>query len=90
MELFDRNQYLTPKEKTFDRENIDYSKVHIEIYQGTKLGKDWRVDTSKQTNEIQTAVNGLTDVTYGLENYPSKGLFFQQVLHKIKSIFSKK
>ena len=116
MELFDRNQYLTPeekqkrafkqirelfrkknhemtdtiKEKTSDIENIDYSQVHLSIYQGKNLGKEWRVDSAKRASEIETASDGFTEVTRSLERYPTKSLFFQQVLHKIKTLFSKK
>ena len=40
-------------QKTSDPENIRYDKIHVEIYSGVGLGKDWRIEQCQESNEIQ-------------------------------------
>lgn len=39
--------------KTSDPKNINYSEVHINIYEQVGLGKDWRVEKSQKSSELK-------------------------------------
>ncbi|MEM7183317.1 MAG: hypothetical protein AAF518_20560 [Spirochaetota bacterium] len=77
----------TINEKTKDPENINYGKVHIEIYNEVGLGKEWRVGKSKNSNEIEKASSGFKTVTTGMEPYDPKSQDSKSIIGLIISFF---
>ena len=76
--------------KTSDSKNINYSEIHINIYQQVGLGKDWRVEKSQKSSELEKAVSGFNSVSEGLEPYPDKSIPSKNILQVILSFFRKK
>lgn len=75
--------------KTSDAKNVNYAEVHTNVYENVGLGKDWRVEKSKNTNELEIAADGFQTVTDGLEPYPDKSIQSKNILQVILSFFRK-
>lgn len=85
-----RNKDMTDRidKKVIDNKNVDYGKVHVEIYDGVGLGKKWRVNKSKDSAELNTASNGFVKVSDELDKRKSK-FYSEKLIRLIASIFKK-
>lgn len=75
--------------KTVDPKEINYAEVHTSIYQEVGLRKEWRVDKSKNYEEIEKATDGFLAVTNGLEPYPDRSIQSKSLIQIILSFFKK-
>ncbi len=75
--------------KTSDAKNVNYAEVHTNIYESVGLGKNWRVDKNKNTDELETAIGGFNTVTDGLEPYPDKSIHSKNILQTVLFFFKK-
>lgn len=63
---------LALEEKTLDPQNIEYDKVHVTIYEGVGLGENWRVESSLDSQEIDSATEGFVKVRKKFQSIPQK------------------
>lgn len=77
------------KIKTRDHKNVDYSEVHISIYENSGLGKEWRVEKEKKSVGLIKATEGLKKVTEGLSPLPDKSVRSKNLIRIIISFFQK-
>ena len=76
--------------KTEDSENIEYDKIHVEVYQNVGLKADWSVVTSRNPEELKTASSGFKVVTQKIAAYPNNSIKSNLLLDLIKFFFRKK
>ncbi|MEM7182458.1 MAG: hypothetical protein AAF518_16205 [Spirochaetota bacterium] len=87
-----KNKEMTDqiKEKVIDPENVEYDKVHVEIYKGVGLGKGWKVGKSKKPEEINIASKGFGYVTTALEKEEETPEFLAyRLVRWVSSLFKK-
>lgn len=75
--------------KTIDSKKIDYAKVHISVYDKVGLGKEWRIEKSQNSLEIESATGGFQTVSKGLEPFPDKSIWSKNLIKLILSFFKK-
>lgn len=80
----------TVKKKTEDPENIEYDKVHVEIYKGSGVGENWTVEKAKNSQEIKNATVGFKHVTKSISPYPDKSIKSNKLLDLIRFFFRRK
>lgn len=85
----ERNNEMTEtiKDKTIDPKNVDFGQAHVNIYEGVGLGKDWRVDQSESSEEINQASLGFKKVSVNLQPKRDKSMLASSLLNWIKGLF---
>ncbi|MEM7179535.1 MAG: hypothetical protein AAF518_01375 [Spirochaetota bacterium] len=63
--------------------------MHVEVYSGVELGKDWRVDETKNSKEIYKASQGLAKVSRKFDRLVEKQEA-SSVLGIVKRLFQKR
>ncbi|MCB1157096.1 MAG: hypothetical protein H7A25_09455 [Leptospiraceae bacterium] len=75
--------------KARDKENVNYTEVHLNIYENVGLGREWRVEKEKNPEGLNRATHGFNTVTEGLNPYPDKSISSNKLLKIILSFFGK-